>query len=353
MIVDNLFNDILQGKHGKNKGIGTGMPKLDSITYGVQRRWFTVIGGDSGSGKSYYTLYTAVYKPYCHYLQCKRTNAPIPNINFLLFSFEMSAEVLLARLLSMHIYDTYGRVISYSDILSFLTPISENDYNLIVSSREWLDELETLCTIIDKPVSANGLYGICKDWSRKFGEYRDINEHREDYMPKDSQQYLIVVVDHIKLLSVDGNSTSKQEIDKASNYLIYFRNKCNFTVYVVQQLNRNFKSMARRTEASGVYAGIQLDDFSDSSGTIQSAEVVLAIFYPAREKMSKCCGYKICNGLGEKGRIISVLKNRCGVADKNVGTVFHGEIGMWKELPKPEDIDNYEDLISLTQHTKN
>lgn len=346
MIVDSLFESILRGKEGKNKGISTGLPNLDSITYGVQKRWFTVIGGDSGSGKSYFTLYTSVYRPFCQYLLQKNTSTPL-KLHFLLFSFEMSAEVLLARLLSMHLYETYHAVISYSDILSFLNPISDSAYNYIQESKPWLEELESLCTIIDKPVTADGLYAISKEWSKDFGKYELICEHKEDYIPNDPQQNLIVVVDHIKLLSTSNNSTPKTEIDKASNYLIYFRNKCNFTVYVVQQLNRNFKSMARRTEASGVYAGIQLDDFSDSSGTIQSAEVVLALFYPAREKMSKCCGYKIFKGLGEKGRIISVLKNRCGVADKNIGVIFHGENGLWEELPKPDDIEDYDSLIKL------
>lgn len=49
MIVENLFHNIKQGKKGLNKGISSGFPKLDTITYGVQRKWMTVYAGDSGS----------------------------------------------------------------------------------------------------------------------------------------------------------------------------------------------------------------------------------------------------------------------------------------------------------------
>lgn len=49
MIVDSLFKSINQGKKGLNKGLSSGFPKLDTITYGVQRKWMTIYAGDSGS----------------------------------------------------------------------------------------------------------------------------------------------------------------------------------------------------------------------------------------------------------------------------------------------------------------
>ncbi len=345
MIVDKLYDFIYQGKQGRNKGLSTGMPKLDSVTYGIQKGWFTVIGGDSGSGKSYYTLYTSVYKSFCQYLMYKNTSTPL-KVDYLIFSFEMSSEVLLARLLSMYIYDTFHKVLSYSDILSFNQAITDSDYTIVQKSKCWLSEFEKHCTIIDKPVCADGLYAICKEWSKNYGTYIPIDSHREDYSPHDINQNLIVLVDHIKLLSTSNGSTVKQEIDKACDYLIYFRNKCKFTIYVVQQLNRNFKSMARRTESGGLYQSIQMDDFSDSSGPIQAAETVIALFYPAREKLMKCNGYNI-KALKDRARIITVLKNRCGVADKSVGSVFYGEVGIFVELPKADEIEDYEQYVNL------
>ena len=51
MIVDDLYASIDRGHKGLNKGLSTGMPKLDKLTYGIQRRWMTVVAGDSGSDK--------------------------------------------------------------------------------------------------------------------------------------------------------------------------------------------------------------------------------------------------------------------------------------------------------------
>ena len=63
MIVTNLFQSILRGKSGMNIGLPSGLPKVDSIIYGVQRRWMYVWAGDSGSGKSSIVLYSQIYRP--------------------------------------------------------------------------------------------------------------------------------------------------------------------------------------------------------------------------------------------------------------------------------------------------
>ena len=342
MIVESLFNSIQQGKQGLNIGLSTGLSKMDSLTYGIQRKWLTVVAGDSGSGKSSYVLYTKVFKAFQQYRKDRSIQ-----VHFLLFSFEMSAEVLLAKLLSTYLYEEYGKIISYDQILSLTCTLSDEDWELIQKSREWLDEFESLCEIIDKPVNAKGLYAICKEWSRKFGNYKEIDKVddyvKEEYVPKDPQQYLIVVVDHIKLLAVSNGHTSKQEIDEACDYLIHFRNKCGFNVNIVQQLNRNFKSMDRRQNG---YQLLQLDDLSDSSGPAQAAETVIGLFHPFREKMSKCEGYDI-KQLRDRARLAQVLKNRFGLADKSVGLCFYGENSVWKELPLPSEINDYEPFTHL------
>lgn len=45
--------------------------------------------------------------------------------------------------------------------------------------------------------------------------------------------------------------------------------------------------------------------------------------------------------------VITKLKNRYGQADLSKGLGFYGEIGMFKELPKPEEINNYEPYLEL------
>ena len=342
MIVESLFKSIYRGKNGLNKGISSGFERLDKVTFGIQRKYFYTIGGDSGSGKSTFAIYKFVYKPLIHAINNQ------VNVNFLYFSFEMSQEVLFAKLLSLHLYDKYDKVVSYEQILSLTSEIPKKTLNLIEESKGWLIEVEKRLTIVDKPVNADGLYAITKDWSKNYGEFREISEHKEEYYPKDPSQYLIVLVDHIRLLRNNGDV--KAQIDRACDYLVYFRNKCDITVVVIQQLNRGFKSSDRR--AGGVYQLLQTDDFADSSSPVQSSEIVFGLFHAFREKMSKCEKYDI-KKLNDRFRLCQVLKSRYGMSDKNIGLNFFGEIGYWKELPLPEDINDYEKFTELKIESSN
>ena len=96
------------------------------------------------------------------------------------------------------------------------------------------------------------------------------------------------------------------------------------------------------------YELIGLDDFKDTSGTTDASEVVLALYYPYREKIARCSGYPIQNVLKKRFRLGQVLKNRYGDADVEIGLLFYGEIGLFKELPKPEDINDYKPYLTLS-----
>ena len=100
MIVENLFKSIDKGRSGLNSGLSSGFKKLDKLVFGVQRQWMTVWAGDSGSGKSSLVLFSQIYQPFQQYYHDKNID-----VHFLIYSFEMSSEVLLAKLLSLYLYD--------------------------------------------------------------------------------------------------------------------------------------------------------------------------------------------------------------------------------------------------------
>jgi ABC-type dipeptide/oligopeptide/nickel transport system ATPase component len=336
-IIANLVRMIKQGKQGKNKGLPTGFSRLDKITYGIQRKYITVIAGDSGSGKSSLALYMYVYRPLMEAITNNK------DVNILYFSFEMSSEILLAKLLSIYIWEMYYRHISYEQILSLTTEISDEDYDYIKRSISWLQIIEQKMTIIDKPVSSKGVYAITRQWTERFGTYKEINEHKTEYIPNNPDQYLIGLIDHMRLLSGGDGTTTKSKIDDCCDYCVSLRNRTSMSWCFVIQLNRGFKSMERR---SGGYQLLQLDDMADSSSPAQSAEIVLGIFDAYREKMKNCEGYKV-DQMMDSFRLLQVLKNRFGLSNKNVGLAFYGAIGLWKELPRPNEINNYSKYSQL------
>jgi len=87
--------------------------------------------------------------------------------------------------------------------------------------------------------------------------------------------------------------------------------------------------------------------FKDSSGTTDASEIVIALYSPYREKIARCEGYPIQNVLKDRFILVEVIKNRFGRAGVNIGTIFHGEVNLFRELPKPDEIGDYEPYLSL------
>lgn len=338
MGVKKLFQNIEEGRKGRNIGISTGLPTLDSIIYGIQKKYLYTIGADTSGGKTSFAIDIFVY----NLLKNKVDN----KVSILYYSFEMSSDILFAKILSLHIFDEYGEVVTYEDILSLTKPISDEHLKLVKASQDWLYDLQKHVTIYDKALSPSGVYATCKQWLKNFGEFVEIGEHREEYIDNFPDMYKIAILDHVGLIT--GPGSKKEKIDLVTDYFIYFRNKCSMSGVFVQQLNRNAKSMDRKTNG---YELIQLDDFKDSSGTTDASEVVIGLFFPYREKIARCEGYPIQNVLKKRFRLIQVLKNRYGVADINKGSTFFGEIGMYREIPRPDEISDYEPYLSL-EHLK-
>lgn len=334
MGVKQLFYNIRKGKEGRNIGISTGLPIIDSKIFGIQKKYLYTIGADSSAGKTSFAIDVFVYN--------LLKNAGNISVSILYYSFEMAQDVLYAKLLSRYIYDEYKEIVTFEDILSLTKPISDKHLELVEKSQEWLLKLSQHLTIYDKALNPPGIYATCKEWLKQFGEFVQISEHKEDYIERDQSHYKVVLIDHVALIA--GNEARKSKIDTVVEYMIYFRNKCSITGVFIQQINRNSKSMDRRT---GGYELLQADDLKDTGDTLQASEVVFMIFYPYRESIARCEGYPVQNILKKRFRLIQIVKNRYGESDFNKGVTFHGEIGMFKELPIPENISDYSKYLDL------
>ena len=334
MGVKQLFENVKEGKKGRNIGISTGIPKLDSIIYGIQKKYLYVVGADTSGGKTSFALDIFIYNLI--------KNAGDTPISILYYSFEMASEVMFAKLLSRYIWDEYNEVVTFEDILSLTQPISDKHEELVEKSKEWLIGVSKKLIIYDKALNPNGIYATCKEWLKNFGEFVSLGEHKEEYVDKHPERYKVVLIDHVGLIG--GQGPKKERIDLTVEYLIYFRNKCSISGVFIQQLNRNAKGMDRKLNG---YELTQLDDFKDTSGTTDAAEVVIALYFPYREKIARCEGYPIQNVLKKRFRLGLILKNRYGQSDVNIGLNFFGEVGMFKELPRPDEIGDYEPYLLL------
>ena len=82
------------------------------------------------------------------------------------------------------------------------------------------------------------------------------------------------------------------------------------------------------------------NSLKESGTPADDSNVVLAIFNPSREKLASYRGYKVAKVLDDTLRSIICLKNRFGQSDLAIPVSFYGKCGVWRELPRAEEIND-------------
>lgn len=331
MIVNSLIHQITLGREGRNWGYTMGLPKLESIIDGVTKSTYTLLFSGTGSGKTSLALYAYIYKPAMEHLEDN-------NFKVSYFSLEMSSELLFAKLLSMYIFDTYGIELSTKQLLSREKnyTLSEDNYNIVKNCLPWLHKMEKIINVYDKGLTADTLYKVMMNELALDGTFEE-TETRKIYTPNNDELVHLVVIDHLSLCRRSSGRTLKEEMDLISAYLVTLRNMCGISPLVIMQANRDSTSMDRRKAG---FVNYTINDTKDSGSPAQDAEIIISIFNPFREKLGTYREYDI-KILKSTFRSITVLKNRLGEADIEIGCSFFGKCGLWKELPKPDEIYDY------------
>lgn len=330
-VVDQLFRQIDDGKEGKNIGLKTGLQKLDYYTGGFQRALYKLIFGQSGSSKSSFVIYTDLYRVLIDY--------PEANILHIYYSLEMSSNVLLAKLLNLYLFETYGIEISYLDLMSVRKPLDDSIYQYVLKGREWLNTITKKLIIFDTQLNADSFYATMMNLLKERGEFvKSADGKRTVYKPKDPSLLINVVIDHLGLLNPSKGRAKKEEMDLCSAYCVRFREVCGVSFDVIMQENRNAGSMDRR---KADLCEPTPEDIKDSGNSYNDCNICIAMYYPLKYQLTSYRGYKVLgdDGMGSAIRSAILLKHRFGNANKVFPLGFQGSIGRFVELPKPDLID--------------
>ncbi len=324
-----LIELIKRGREGDNQGLSLGMPKLEHIIDGLTQETYYLIAAGTGNGKTSFVLHSFIYKALLDSDSDK-------DVQFIIFSLEMSAEQLLAKLLSLHIYETYGKQISFKELLSRGkdSTLFNEDYELVQECIPWLESIEDRLIIHDGTLNSEKYKSLIIEDLKKFGTFVD----EDTYELNNPKQIIAVITDHLGLVRPQLGRSKKEEIDTISAYGVSFRNKCKISPINIMQFNRNANNAERLKQ------GLQEPDLSDlkeSGSPSEDANVVLVLFNPFRSKLSTYRGYCI-KELKDGFRSLLVLKNRFGASDVAIGVGFYGRCGIFKELPSASEINDYD-----------
>lgn len=334
---DKTLAAIDRGRDGGNVGLPYGIPSLVPYVPNIQRETYYLIGGETGSGKTALCDYMFLYSPF-EYIMNTETDF---KLKILYWSFEISIEAKIAKGVCQKIWKDYKVLVDTNYIFSRgENRISQEIYDLVLKTRKYFEKMEDMVQIIDLSTNPTGISKKTEDMCQSFHRKEKISEFDVKWHEKDSNQYILTIVDHAGLIRAQKDLISKKErIDYLSNRFIEYRTKYKLSPVIVSQFNRGLDSAQRElaTKSKPDYSKIrpQLGDFKDSGGTQEDANVVFSIFSPNRYNIPEYNKYDTTR-LGDRFRVADVLKSRDSLPDLAKGLAYLGEVGLFVDLPTPD-----------------
>ena len=341
-----LRQEVEKGLSGRNGGIPMGFNRLNRYI-GIRKSMYYLVGGLTGSGKTSFIDDAFVLNPLDWYIS---QADPKVKLKIIYRSMERSRTYKLAKWIGRKIFIDQGIIIPVPKLLGWTDKLTHDEHDLFLMYQSYIDKMSEVVTIIDGPDNPVGIAKDLKKHALENGKIEQLDEYNKVYIPDNEDEITIVVIDHIGLLKLTKDfSTKKQAIDKMSDELRYARDFYGYSPVVVSQFNRDISNPIRIKNGD---VEPQLEDFADSSQTQNDSDVVLALFDPMRYKVADPSGYNLDKLIDQYGakyfRSLRLIKNSYGEDDVRIGLGFMGQIGMFKELPRRKDITDadYEAVIN-------
>lgn len=165
------------------------------------------------------------------------------------------------------------------------------------------------------------------------------------YEPDNPEEYVMCVIDHISLISVERGMDLRNSIKKLSEYMKIVRNKYNYIPVVVQQQNSStnnleaFKAVKIRPTQSGC---------ADSTDPPKDCDVMLGITNPYSFELPQYLGYDISK-LKSCARFLEVVLGRDGESNAVLPMYFDGAVGYYAPLPRCNNMEELNKVYSLIE----
>jgi len=330
---EEFYQLVEEGRRGHNIGLAIGSKKLETYMDGFLPGTSYLIGGTSGSGKSTYALWAFLYQPLINFLNGNGTER---DPYWILFNLEMTKPQVYAKLISMYIFDNFGIELRFKEIFSRGADIilSDEHYNLIKQCDSFIDELDKRITCYDGTLTEEKYLNIMSNQLLRFGHWDN-----GAYYPNNPQQILGVFIDHVSLVKATSGRSKKDEMDAISRDSVILRNTTKIVSPIhVSQFNRSANSDERLKQSM---QDPSANDFKDSGALYEDSQVVIALHSPHKFKLSTYKKYNI-KVLEQSFIAIFLLKSRFGTSDIWIPFGFYGDCSHYAELPKPDEIYDYE-----------
>lgn len=340
---------------GKVNSIPSPFKRFRSEFLGVEQGKFYLVSSFTKGSKTQFVSYVFIINVllYAYYYPDKI------RVRFFMYLLEETKEDMMRRIMGHMIYRlSKGRYqVSSDELLSsgnvpvpqeVLDIMDRKDFNSIIDFFE-------NHTFFSDSSNPTGVYNECREYAESHGTVHTVKKKYKDefgniqetdgfdwYSPDDPDEYRIIIVDHVSLLSQERGFTLKQTIDKLGEYCIILRDRYNFSPVLIQQQNTDQESMDafKMNKLRPTVAGL-----ADSKYTARNCNLFIGLFSPMKFELDSYKGYDITK-FRDNIRFAEVILNRGGSPGGIVALYFNGKVCEYRELPRPDDTPAMEEWYS-------
>jgi hypothetical protein len=375
-----LLRTVAKGLAGANVGISTGLAGLDANSFGLQKARYILVGAASGVGKTTIADQAYVLEPILNLLFVKHKATMLGpetltqkelfllelDIKVNYWSFELPMDMKLLKWASYLLWRCYGirAGVDYLANVEGKGILHKVIWEKLLKVDKLLQVILAHINFYDEPENPTGIYKNLVNFAKANGqfqttEYTDNEGNKKQrvvgYKPTNPKLYVVNVFDHLALLQKERGFNTKETMDKASEYFVYFRNRCGHSTIAIQQFNSELSSIERQ-KLKGYALAPQPSDFGDSKYTFRDADLVHGLFKPSSYDIDAFEGYSILPKnssdkayLGDAAIFLFNLKNRYGRTNWINSLALDGLVGQFVDLPLAEAFrGNFADYSEFT-----
>ena len=331
---------------------------------GIERKKYYLVTAHEKSGKtqlfSYLFLYTA--------LDYAFKNPDKVRLKVFYYHLEEDEQTIVLRYMSYLLYQLSQRTIRISpadlestneenvlpdSIIKLLeTPEYKKRFDFFTEHVEFMESTNPsgMWFDLNAYAEAHGKSVFVEEeyTNRDTGELKKRKKF-DHYEPDDPDEYVLIIADHVSLLSQERGMSLRESINKYSEYMVALRNKFGYTPIAVQQQSTEtadleaFKANKIRPNTPGL---------SDSKYTARDCNTMLGIVNPFKFEIPMYLKYNI-EKFQDNIRFLEVVIQRGGVAKGIAPLFFDGATCYFTQLPDSKEVSKigkyYEYLDKLRQ----
>lgn len=367
-VIDKLKDNRERRLSGDVIAIPWSLPRLSRVLPGISQGRFNLISANSKVGKTQACDFLYMYQPIEWYLANQNKGV---KLKILYFSLEMAKEEKITAVISYKLFKDYGVIVSPENLQSMFNGYILDDKILrIIEStpfQKWLEQFESIVSFYDDTRNPFGIFNIVKTYAENNGKYvykqrifKDplTGENKEKtvidyYIPNDPNEYVIIIVDHISLLTPEKGESLREAMGRfSSEFCLKMRDLWGYIPTIVQQQAPDSEKQEFTRAGGTIIDKLKPgpDGLGDNKAIARDVNLMLSLFWPARYGIKEYHDWDLAR-IGHQHRELNINLNRNGISSASIDLMFLGACNYFEELPREPSEKTYEQIQHYNQIT--